>query len=350
MRIRFPWLEIGVVFVGLLVAELGTRAAVSAQLLASPDPLLWHRREVYTKLEQIQALEQNDAIEVLFVGSSLAYMSVNPAIFDSTYERVSGHTILSYNAGLAALPVSMVDFFVERVFTDHISPKTIIYLVSPRDFNVNNPTNQVLTEEVLSSAYGQALQDSGLQSILTRFLLENSMLFRYRNMISVTFLNGFRVPEELPSSYNDPQFDARGFSAGYNRLTSRLSVTENAVPRDKQAAISLREFDPSGENTVALASLIAFCRERKIQLVLVNVPLTEYFVASFERPSDDYRLYVDTVATLLDEHDVPWWDMNQPPFKQLFSDNDFHDVFHLNEVGARNLSQILGELYAQSIP
>jgi hypothetical protein len=347
-RSRFPWTEIALVLLGLLVAELGIRAASSAQLLPSPEPYLWHRPEVYAKLEQMHALEHKARIEVLFVGSSVAYMGVSPLAFDSGVESRTGLVPHSYNAGLAALPVPIVTLFVERVFLAQVSPKSIIYLVSPRDFNQNAPTNKALTREVMSSVYGQAMLGTGPKAALSDFLVKHSSLYRYRSPIWIAVLNGFSVPQELPSAYNDPQFDTRGYSPGYHKLPSSLSDAQGQTPRNDKAVVALANYDPYGSNIASLENLIRVCESAGIRLVLVSVPLTQYYRASFENPDTDYQSYLDAITGLAQEFKVPFWDMNRPPFQNHFSDADFHDVFHLNDDGAGKLAEILAQIYVEN--
>jgi hypothetical protein len=341
-------LELAIVVAVFFAAEGGTRFAVGAGLLPSPEPLLWHRREVDVKLCQIQTLEAKGGTDVLFVGSSVAYTGVDPAAFDDTFKSVTGQAIVSYNAGLAAVPVSMVDRFVERVFLSRATPRAIILVVSPRDLNSNNPIGRDIVEEIESSAYGQALLGSGYKSVLTRLLLDNSMLFRYRSTIMLTALNGFRIPADLPAAYDDPPFDDRGYVASPVRLPNRLSESPGEVPGGDLAVASLRAFDPAGENATGLERLMRFCQQEDIQLIVVNAPMTRYLAAGFEAPAADYQLYLDTITALTAEYQVPFWDLNHSPWRDAFTDDDFGDIFHLNEQGAQKLSCMMVHLFAQS--
>ena len=112
---RKLWLRLPIVaaiLAGLLLAEGAARLAVAVGKLPSPEPYLWHRPEVYTKLDQMQALESDKPIDVLFVGSSVAYAGIDPTLFDTEVEALTGRSVVSYNAGMGGLPISMVDAFV----------------------------------------------------------------------------------------------------------------------------------------------------------------------------------------------------------------------------------------------
>jgi hypothetical protein len=338
-------IPVTVVLAGLFVAEALTRFAVAGERLPSPDAVLWHRREVDVKLRQMQALEADGPIDVLFVGSSVTYTGVDPALFDSVVEAKTGQPAVSYNAGLAALPVSMVEAFVKGVFFRYTSPETIILLLTPRDVNRNNSYNQIMVEEVLASAYGKAWLSRGIEARATQLLLEHSALFRYRNWVILTALNGWRVPLELPVVYDDPQFDSRGYVTTPARMTDRL--VNSQAPGQEVATVSLRAFDPSGKDMAALERLIRNCRDRGIQFIVVNMPMNHYLASSFEDPAADYDRYSSVLTALVERYRVPFWDADSLSQGNSFADDDFSDIFHLNTGGAQKLTRFIAERYSQ---
>jgi len=345
---RGLWLSLPVAMAvvgGLLLAEGAVRLIVDEGALPSPEPLLWHRPEVETKIRQMQALQADAPIDLMFVGSSVAYTGINPDVFDSEFRALTGRSVVSYNAGLAALSVSMVDAFVEEVFSRYATPKAMILLLSPRDVNRNNSYNQLMIEEVLSSAYGRAWLTTGVEAALAGFLLEHSQLYRYRGWIVLAALNGLRVPRVLPRAYDDPNFDSRGYVANRGRLTEHLAG--GAASGQEVAAVSFRAFDPSGQESSALGKLIRYCRAAGIRLVILNMPMNRYLVASFEHPADDIVTYMNTLTALTNQYRVPLWDANALPADSAFADDEFSDVFHLNVTGADKLTRLAATWYAQ---
>lgn len=333
-----------IVLVGLLSAEGIVRLAAALEWLPSPEPLLWHRREVAVKLQQVERLRAASPIDVLFVGSSNAYSGISPTAFDQAHQATTGQTIVSYNAGLAALPIATVDLFVERVFADAAAPKALVVILTPRDMNQNNPVNRDLHTEATASAYGQALLADGWPAGLTRFLLEHSFLFRYRNTLTLALLNGFRSPETLPTVYENPPFDSRGYAAILASMSEH--VTGEAHTQElANAVLAMREFDPT-EHIAALERMVQFCHARGIRLAMVNMPMHTYMMSGFEHPEADYQRYLDAVQAVSSRYQVPFWDMNASPYREQFGDDDFGDLIHLNDQGAQKASRILAALYA----
>jgi hypothetical protein len=295
----------------------------------------------------VQALESDKPIDVLFVGSSVAYAGIDPVLFDAEVEALTGQSMVSYNAGLGGLPISMVDAFFEQVLSQHVSPQALILLMAPRDVNQNNPYNDLMIEEATSSPYGKVRLSTGIGAAVTQLLLDHSVLFRYRNLIILTALNGLRVPTELPAAYDDPRFDSRGYEAIPRKLTDRL--VDGQVPKRDMAMAGafLRAFEPSRKDMGALEKLIRFCERRGIQLIVVNMPMNHYMQASFEHPEEDYAVYLNALTALTERHRVPLWDANPLSGEHAFGDDEFYDLVHLNVHGAEHLTKLVAVRYSQ---
>ncbi len=330
----------------LVLAEVSTRIIISRNLLPAPDDTLWHRREVNTKIRQISELkkQKKEGINVIFAGSSVAYTGIDPKEFDSSYELISGINMLSYNAGLAALSVGMNAAFFEHVFAPIANPDAIILAISPKNLNQNNLITQDVSDEVMGSTYGQAFLGNGIKARITQIFLRWSVLFKYRNLITLTIFNGFKIPESLPSAYDDPIFNDRGFSTSNKKLSDLLKLNQDPDPSNL-SKLSLRKYSIHKPDLIELEKLIRYCKKNSISLILVNMPFSEFQSSGFDHPETEYELYLNTIRELSNNNCIPFWDLNDENYRLSFSADQYGDVFHLNDAGARILSKTLADLY-----
>ena len=78
-----------------------------------------------------------------------------------------------------------------------------------------------------------------------------------------------------------------------------------------------------------LQDLLTTCRDRQIQILLVNMPLTE--TNQKLMPAGLYDSYLRNLHTLAANNSVPLLDLS----KEKFPDECFYDTVHLNEGGAK---------------
>ena len=336
----------GITVFVLGAVEASVRFAANAGKLPDPEPYLWHRREVFVKIHQLADLTADEPVDILFLGSSLAYSGINPAVFNETYKASTGDPVRSYNAGLSAISMAMNIRFYERVFSHYSQSRVIFLVLSPRDLNQNSIIPQGGDQEVLASANGQALLFDTPEAQAVRFLLEYSTLYRYRDVLMLGLLNGFDFPESLPVTYNDPAFDALGYVRVDNNLAQTIVNGDDPDP-DDFARLSLANFETTGSNFDALERFVCVCQEQNIQLVLVNMPMTEIMQQGFDQPEADYQSYLNNVNELVRVYRVAFWDFNADGLRQLFSDQDFNDPAHLNAQGAEKFSVQLSKMYVQ---
>jgi hypothetical protein len=330
-------------------AELSVRWLAAENRLPSPEALLWHRPEVDIKLRQIDNLKSRGPVFAAFAGSSLAYSGIDPVVFDREFQAQGKGEIRSYNIGLAAMSLGMNERFFERVFYRKLRPQVLFWIVSPRDINQNNPISKGVDVEALSSPYGEAILGQGPRAWLTRNLLTYSQFYRYRRVLMISLLNGFRFPSSLPTTFDTPKFESSGYVRNDYNLGQRLAAGEDSDPK-KVAKQNLLHFDPNGQNADALVRLAEFCRQNGVELVLVNMPLTSYMMAGFTDPAAEYQRYLDVISQISRDHGVLLLDVNTADLRKGFDDTDYGDMAHLNISGANKFSALLARLYAQAKP
>jgi lysophospholipase L1-like esterase len=78
-----------------------------------------------------------------------------------------------------------------------------------------------------------------------------------------------------------------------------------------------------------LQDLLTTCHDRQIQVLLVNMPLTEDNRKLM--PQGLYKSYLDNLQTVAANNAVPLLDLS----KEQFPDQCYYDTVHLNEAGAK---------------
>ncbi len=163
----------------------------------------------------------------------------------------------------------------------------------------------------------------------------SSQLYRYRTVLHQYMISGGSLPKPV-----EIYFDARGWVSDSERLADvPAGDRDHFYNRD-----GVINYTPTGHQLNALADLMALCAKQGIQLILVNMPLTDDYYGNFALPTD-YPAYGKAVTELATAHNVPFWDMESLPATAGFDDSHFSDFNHLNRFGAEKLATLLGQRY-----
>ncbi len=85
--------------------------------------------------------------------------------------------------------------------------------------------------------------------------------------------------------------------------------------------------------------LVAFCKEEKIKLVILNMPLTKDNMNLM--PEGSYQRYMNLLKAEAKGYDFPLVDLNGNP---VFAQSDFYDTAHMNSTGGKKLLDILANM------
>ena len=315
------------------VGELILRIPAVAQQLPPPEPTLWHATNVQTKLDYLRDLQRDHDVDVLFVGNSTVLAGIDPEAFDHN-RGVEGTNRAAFNGALEGLPAYGALTF-SKIYLNYIHPKVLVYGITPQDINRNSPSGQNLTDKIERAPLTLVESRDSFAGWLLGQALDSSVLFRYRFVLHQYLLSAGSLPAPVKIYFNK-----RGFVASNERL-SDVSPTSRGIYYNKDGVLN---YNPTGTQLTALQELMAYCREQKVQLVLLNMPLSDNYYGNFRSP-DDYQRYLSTVAQLAGEFNVPLWDMENLPEVAKFNDDKFADFNHLNRFGAKELSALLAERY-----
>ncbi|MEG4342859.1 hypothetical protein QUB70_06130 [Microcoleus sp. A003_D6] len=336
--------------------------------------------------------------DILIVGSSRALRGIDPAVLETALAASGYPGLTAYNFGVNGATLQVVDSIVRRILPPQQLPKLLVLADGARALNSGRPdltfsaiassegyrqlsrgsfpirTNQLEPEESNPSAKNPVATaaelvhhleqtQANVQQLVSQKLVEGSATYKKRDRLK-GFLRSIANPS-APAVTDRPHTDSP-HTAAENKQT-----TENARPTAGGKAPS--EFQPNGflpidirfnpdtyfqnhpkvsgyydsdyqdfkligEQTVALKNLIEFTKVRNINLVFVNMPLTEDYLdpvrTGYEQEFQQYMQQLAAQTNLIfQDHSLLW-----PKARESFSDPS-----HLNRYGAIAVSKRLAQ-------
>lgn len=288
-----------------LVLALGVFCAAAADLLTP-------KRQDYGAVWGMFLEEERDSVDALFLGSSLAYCDIVPAVL---YQE-SG--IASYVMAGPRQPMTLTYYYLRECCNTQ-SPSTVFIectgFLFESDFVLNTDTRLNLTFMPWTMNRLKPTLDYTEGDVLTGLLFP---LYAYHGRWADLGLS------DLKPQGDDPL-------AGYTYLEEICPLTyftERSVSKTMEDDESIYE-----QNLEFAGKISDFCRERGIRTVF-------YITPSVGRMPEKWRLRV--------EDDLKGMGIELTDFNEDFDslgldmETDFFDSFHLNCRGAEKFSRWLG--------
>lgn len=312
----------------LLVFTLGEVGMRVAETRSCP-PSTWPSDEIGAKYEQIMDLkDHNERLDTLFVGSSAVFEGIDPVAFSVA---AGGGT--AYNAALGAASMLSIEPWTLDILVPLTSADTVFIGVIARDINDNGVGQRAFFERLQASPDFAAASGGprNLADRLAAALEDSSALWRMRPFYRepITFLRGV-VSNSMRCAEVGP-FGSE--PAAEQEYTYRFDSGFRKFWRDRQ----LHEFAFGGDEATALANLVDRLTAQGVEVVLVNMPVTEDYVSLLPDAAADqaeFELFLEALAT---ESGARYFDANDV----IESLEQFRDPAHLNPDGALILSEAL---------
>ncbi len=303
----------------LLVAE-GAARAVAPHL---EPPGEWPRAD-YAAHEKGLALRAAD-LDLLVLGSSVVGRDISPARL-----RELGGPAVGYNYWLAGSPMRSIDLLTTDVLLERVSPPVVLLGLTMREFTDGPSSRDHLDALRQSPGFLDASGRMGWIDRLDAGLQGASALARHRT--------DFRDPVQLVHNIQaEPLVPERLGADGYllDRGGDDLADEPAAHVAQEQAVMAGYEVNP--DDVEALRHLLGELTGRGIRVLVVNLPVTERFVAMADDGRADYAAYLRQVRSSAEEGGAAWLDAMDRPWP----DHLFADVNHLNDQGAAELQPLV---------
>ena len=330
--------------------------------------------------------------DILIVGSSRALRGIDPQVLETALASGGYPGLKAYNFGVNGATLQVVDSIVRRILPPQQLPKLIVLADGARALNSGRPdltfsaiassegyrqlargsflirTNQLepkTSQESPSNPIATASElvhnleqsQAKVQQLLSQKLVDSSATYKNRDRLK-GFLRSLANPSapELGSpqtaaddtkTTENAQPTAGGKELGNFQPNGFLPIDIRFNPDtyfQKHPKVSgyydsdYQDFKLAGEQTVALKNMIEFTKVRNINLVFVNMPLTQDYLDPVRTGYEqEFRQYMQQLAAqsglIFRDKSLLW-----PQARESFSDPS-----HLNLYGAVAVSKQLAQ-------
>ncbi|EGK85595.1 hypothetical protein D0A34_21310 [Microcoleus vaginatus PCC 9802] len=331
--------------------------------------------------------------DILIVGSSRALRGIDPAVLETALAASGYPGLRAYNFGVNGATLQVVDSLIRRILPPQQLPKLLVLADGARALNSGRPdltfsaiassegyrqlsrgsflirTNQLESETSNESANNPVATATELvnnlgqtqakvQQLVSQKLVESSAIYKKRDRLK-GFLRSLANPS-APVATEIAQTPALGQQTTENSQPTAASKPVSEFQPNGFLPIDIR-FNPEtyfqkhpkvsgyydsdyqnfkliGEQALALKNLIEFTKVRNINLVFVNMPLTEDYLDPVRTGYEqEFRQYMQELAAqsglIFLDNSLLW-----PQARESFSDPS-----HLNRYGAIAVSKRLAQ-------
>ena len=332
--------------------------------------------------------------DILIVGSSRALRGIDPAVLEKTLASGGYPGLKAYNFGVNGATLQVVDSIVRRILPPQQLPKLLVLADGARALNSGRPdltfsaiassegyrqlargsflirTNELETKvsspatnnpvAVITALVDNFVQSQGkVQQVVSQKLVESSATYKKRDRLKEFLRSQINPSGSVLITSNETDTASNQTSDNAQKTTVEHKEIGNFEPNgflpidirfkpdtyfQKHPKVSgyydsdYQDFKLIGEQTVALKNLTEFTKVRNINLVFVNMPLTED--------------YLDPVRTAYEQEFKQHMQQLAAQTKLIFRDNSllwpqaresFSDPSHLNRYGAIAVSKQLAQ-------
>lgn len=302
--------------------------------------LLIDDTESYTRLMMHEFYGQKN-IDVLFVGSSHCYGSLDPKVTDEIFQMNTfnaGTALQALDASYALIREAADLYDVKQVYLE------MYYLMMGND---DYQDREYLTETYIVADYMRPSLNKA------RFLLEASSPKYYVN----SFLPARRNWEKLLHPSEVTALLNRKMSPAYRNYEPVNAYRSKGYIANQGAIKNGLLLDPAGFDRVdvskksedwlrTLRDIISFCQKKGIRLTLFSAPMTLFQTAGL----GNYDEYIAMIRDILRDSGFEYVDFNlcrEAYFDQ--SADIFVDAGHMNETGAKEFSRVFADYFTGRI-
>jgi hypothetical protein len=340
----------------LVNCGLGVAAALNSKAMKSSD----QNGVLQTIDSGIQQFKLSKRADVVLLGSSLVMAPVWTADFKKlglaavgsfyTYHRfdmlaraLSQHRRQPLEVFSFAVPGAMVSdmyLVVEKLLADQKAPSLVIYGIAPRDFMDDLAAGETKTavfqrlgdvSDLNHSDFAKAGFDEKLELVMDRGFYLFGKRTRYQAKVDQCCRKIAERQITDRQSADAKGGDVFATTAGVFPLLQdpkilwRKSVDEYHMRYQK---FNQHQFTKQEQ---FLRDTLSTCNKRGIQVLLVNMPLTQ---ANLDlMPPGLYDKYLQSVRAIARDNSVALLDLSA----DKFGNQCFYDTVHLNEIGAKEL-------------
>jgi hypothetical protein len=307
----------------LFGAEVGVRA-VDDRLV---EPLDWHDWEAQAKADQIEALGAKGPIPIVAIGTSAMHFGLDPIQLRA---ELPGSPLV-YNAALPGGIPRIMDIWTQHLVFPTLRPKLIVLGVNSTDVNDAGTQRGFFKYFDDSNAVRRLTGRSSVIEKVDYRISSLSELWRYRTLLRrpVTFVDSVRGHRPL-----NPGDAIKAFGLDVSRRRRVVDASPEKVQQfvDRRRNSWLRNYTIGGGESAALRRMVERARDAGMKVVIVEMPIGDYYLRAHPNGEQDYERFRQEIATLVQETGSSFLDASRSvtPTPDFFS-----DFVHLNGKGAK---------------
>lgn len=296
-------------------------------MLVSVCAWVFHSKSSYPKMHDFY--EYSDDYDVWYLGSSQAIMSTLPEEMYNEYE------IRSYNLACYGQTLAM-DYWISKNLLKVTRPKLIVIDVGRVASEEKYSESNISSVRKMVSSLPFGLEKIAMINDLFEGDLREEMLIPFAaDHYNWEYLTEdyFKLNESFSLGSDQNVFGGRG-------KEDYVLVTPTVMPS------SIPQYDGNSDskeslNCTYMRKLIELCIENDIEVLLVKCPLST--------SEDSLKNYAKAFA-VGKEYGVPCFDGFCASAGYYDGDTDMWDEGHLNSLGARKYTHLLGEYISENYP
>lgn len=293
-------------------------------------PVVWGSRTLDAKVDQIEALSAQGGVDVVFIGSSIVDVGIDPAKF----VQRSSWAESAYNASVSAASPRVLEAWAEEVVLPLLKPKVLVIGMSSRALNDNGTNQQAAFDRYINSG-GRAdyLGIAGLDRRIEAAIEAGSSLFRLRGELRSprTFIDNVTTETRGPSITR----------LGHQRRLRNNDYEVTQEFRERIAGQVLNDYSVGGHEMTALRGMVDTALAMGVRVYVIDMPVVEEdYISLHPRGAADHELYEAALAELArDERFTTASARDVVPMAESYA-----DPLHLNAQGSRLLARWLANL------
>lgn len=302
--------------------------------------------ERYTRLMMHELYHQEKNIDVLFLGSSRCYRSLNPSITDEIFDENTfnaGSSAQCWDGSYALLVEAGKQYDLKRVYVE-IGHNRVGSVYETR----KEMTSTYIISDYMRPSLNKVcylLNASGEEYWMSSF-------FPLRR----NWKNLFNIPEVLDTlgqkrseTYRDFQYWGNietdtEYYAGKGHVANIRVVKCEGYSAKGTLAKTERPF--SNDDIESLEKIIRYCKKNNIELVFFSSPVADFLLAG----AGDYDRYIQQASDFAKAYGIKYYDFNICKEEYFSYVSEYYcDAYHLNKYGAEAFSEIFSKFFAGEI-
>ena len=307
------------------LADVGVRAVVPHMRPFNN----WSDWEATNKVERIDALARRGGASIVLAGSSMMNAAGDPVALG----KALGLRRPIFNASLNGAGTRLMDLWLLHVVVPRLHPRIVVLGVSSRDLNDRGISSGDAYRSLRRSPGGRSVSPNLSPTERFETMAEKvSAVVRYRSIL--------RQPSRWFGT--DPRQTAAvvsplGVPRAIRFLDHPYKIKDDFYPRIVPRMYS--NFRIGGVATRSLDHLVTSLVALKIQVVLVEMPITVDVYAVHPNGLDDYRLFERSLGAVVSQTGARFFNM-VPRFPSTLQ---FGDPLHVNGDGRQRFTALLAD-------